>query len=91
MGGLYSRNSVSDPEELTPAIMTAAAAVERGGREWWTITPGPPMTPGETSGEIDGERLASGDKLGEKDGDMAVVKLPSWLIGERGKEGIGAN
>lgn len=47
--------------------------------------------PGGTSGEMDGDRLASGDRLGEKLGDMAgVVKLPSWLMGERGSDGMGA-
>jgi hypothetical protein len=50
------------------------------------------MTPGGTNGEIDGERLARGDKLGEKLGDMAgVVKVLSWFIGDRGSDGIGAS
>ena len=84
----YNRNSVSDPEEA-PAIVIVAA--ERGGRGW-CIGLGPVITPGGTSGEMDGERLARGDKLGEKLGDMAgVVKVLSWLMGERGSDGIGAN
>jgi hypothetical protein len=50
------------------------------------------MTPGGTNGEMDGERLARGDKLGEKLGDMAgVVKVLSWLMGERGRDGMGAS
>ena len=68
----HRRNSVSDPDEA-PAIRAA----ERGGCRWWATCLGPPI-PGGTSGEMDGDRLASGDRLGEKLGDMAgVVKLPS--------------
>lgn len=68
-------------------------ALERGGRGWCdAICLGPLVIPGGTSGDTEGERFARGDRLGEKLGDMAdVLKLPSWLIGERGSEGIGAS
>ena len=40
------------------------------------------------SGEIEGERVASGDNDGLKEGDMAGdVKEDSWLMGERGSDG----
>lgn len=44
---------------------------------------------GPPSGEIEGERVASGESEGEKEGDMAeeVLKPPlaSWPMGERGR------
>lgn len=44
---------------------------------------GPWVTP---NGEMAGERAASGDRDGEKLGDMAIEETePSWLIGDRFK------
>ncbi len=44
----------------------------------------PPSALGVASGEMEGLRVARGDRLGVKDGDSAEVKLESWLMGERG-------
>jgi len=47
----------------------------------------------ECSGDMDGDRLASGDSDGENDGDMATdwlkPGLDSWLIGDRGTSNMG--
>lgn len=65
---------------MADVCATAAAAVEPA---WVTL-------PGVMSGEMDGDRVASGEREGLKEGDMAgEVNEDSWLIGERGSEGIG--
>lgn len=57
---------------------TAAAAVDVA---WVTL-------PGVMSGEMEGERVARGEREGLNEGDMAgEVKDDSWLMGERGSEG----